>query len=103
MPFTENHNRPNLASHRSATSIWDSRGWNGTRELAVSKWFIGLGGAVLAFEGLRRRGLGGLFVAAGGAALMCWASAESAAVTQLAQSVLERLPWRRTDPVHEAS
>ena len=45
----------NLMTHRAAgASVWDRRGWDGTSELAMTRWLLGIGGGALAVEGLRR-------------------------------------------------
>ena len=50
----------NLATHRDATSVWDRRGWDGTRErLAITRWLVGAGGGALAIQGLRQRNMAG--------------------------------------------
>ncbi len=43
----------NLMTHRAAgASVWDRRGWDGTRELAMTRWLLGIGGGALACQRL---------------------------------------------------
>src|SRR5262249_1017659 len=61
--MTETHGL-NLTTHRAASSVWDRRGWDGTREqLAATRWLIGVGGAALAVQGLRQRTVVGSMLA----------------------------------------
>ena len=64
----------NLATHRDATSVWDRRGWDGTRErLAITRWLVGAGGGALAIQGLRQRNVAGSILAGLGGSLAWWA------------------------------
>jgi hypothetical protein len=96
----------NLTTHRSTGSVWDKRGWDGRRELALTRWLIGIGGGALAVEGVRRRGVSGSLFAAVGGTLAWWALTGSGdfgnARRRLAE-LYERAPWVSDDPVHEAS
>ena len=48
----------NLATHRAEASVWDRRGWDGTREpLTTARILIGVGAAALALQALRHRSL----------------------------------------------
>ncbi len=96
----------NLTTHRAAESVWDRRGWDGTRELAVTRWLVGIGGGALAIEGVRRRGTSGKFFAALGGTLVWWAitgEGDLSSARQWFAQVLERAPWRQADLVHDAS
>ena len=96
----------NLTAHRAATSVWDRRGWDGTTELAMTRWLVGVGGGVLAVEGLRRRGVTGSFFAGLGGTLVWWAltgQGDLSTARQWFLETLERAPWRPADPVFEAS
>ena len=65
--MTDNHGL-NLKPHRAPVSVWDRRGWDGTRErLAITRLLIGIGGGALALHGLRNRTIaGGLLAGVGG-------------------------------------
>ena len=64
----------NLTTHRAATSVWDRRGWNGTREqLALTRWLVGIGGGALALQGARQRSVSGSLLAGIGGTLAWWA------------------------------
>jgi hypothetical protein len=100
-------NELNLTAHRApGTSVWDRRGWNGTNELAMTRWLVGVGGGALAIEGLRRRGATGSFFAGLGGSLVWWAltgQGDLSSARRWFADVLERAPWHSSDPVHEAS
>lgn len=105
--MTESHlsdQELNLATHRQPASVWERRGWDGTREaLAISRWLVGIGGGALAIQALRRRNLA---LAGLGGTLAWWALTGEGDLTEARrwfERVLERAPWHRTDPVHEAS
>jgi hypothetical protein len=101
-----NANELNLATHRSSGSVWDRRGWDGTREVAVTRWLIGVGGGVLAVEGLRRRSLVGTFLAGLGGSLAWWAltgEADLSGTRRWLGEALERAGWTREDLIHETS
>lgn len=64
----------NLTTHRAPVSVWDRRGWDGTREqLAATRWLVGLGGGALALQGLRQRSWTGSVLAGLGGSLAWWA------------------------------
>jgi uncharacterized membrane protein len=64
----------NLTTHRSSVSVWDRRGWDGTREqLATTRWLVGIGGGALALQGVRPRSVIGSVLAALGGTLAWWA------------------------------
>jgi hypothetical protein len=64
----------NLATHRDSTSVWDRRGWDGTRErLTLMRWLVGAGGGALAVQGLRQRSFTGSVLAGLGGTLAWWA------------------------------
>jgi len=97
----------NLTTHRAETSVWDRRGWDGTRELEMTRWLVGVGGGALAIEGLRRRGFSGSFFAGLGGSLVWWALTGQGDLTTARRwfgDVLEHAPWRYIeDPVFAAS
>src|SRR5262245_48220490 len=94
----------NLASHRQQSSVWEKRGWDGSRQFMMSRWLLGIGGAVLAIESIRRRKL---TLAGLGGTLVWWAltgEGDLADARQWFDQVMQRAPWRRReDPVQLAS
>jgi uncharacterized membrane protein len=64
----------NLTTHRAAASVWNRRGWDGTREqLAATRWLLGIGGGALAIQGLRQKSVAGSILAGVGGTLAWWA------------------------------
>ena len=64
----------NLTTHRASASVWDRRGWDGTRgQLATTRWLLGVGGGALALQGLRQRSVMGSVLAGIGGSLAWWA------------------------------
>lgn len=97
----------NLKTHRAPESVWDRRGWDGTREhLALTRALVGVGGAALAVQALRQRTWTGRILAGVGGSLAWWALTGEGDLTEARRwfrDVLERAPWHREDLVHEAS
>jgi hypothetical protein len=97
----------NLTTHRAAGSVWDKRGWDGSRErLAASRWLIGVSGGVLAIQGLRRRSVFGGLLAGIGGTLSWWAlsgEGDLSDVQRWLTQIRDRAPWHREDLVHDAS
>lgn len=97
----------NLTAHRAATSVWDRRGWNGTRQqLALTRWLVGIGGGALAIQGLRQRTVTGSLLAGVGGGLAWWALTGEGDFSELRHritEIVERAGFRRDDVVHEAS
>ena len=96
----------NLTTHRAPASVWDRRGWDGTREqLALTRWLVGIGGGALAIQGLRQRTVTGSLLGGLGASLAWWAltgEGDLSDARRFFTRVLE--PWlRNEDLVHEAS
>lgn len=96
----------NLTAHRvPGASVWDRRGWDGTDELATTRWLIALGAAALALQGLRRRGFGGALCAGLGGSLVWWTMSRPENLANARQRI-EQLTARgrhEADPVMEAS
>jgi len=105
--MTMNNHELNLRTHRAASSVWERRGWDGTRkELAMTRWLVGVGGAALAIQGLRQRTATGSMLAGIGGSLTWWALTGTGDLSDARRwfgSVLERVGWRRDDLVHDAS
>jgi hypothetical protein len=102
-----NMNELNLTTHRASASVWDRRGWDGSRErLAATRWLLGVGGAALAIQGLRRKSLvGGLLAGIGGSIAWWSLTGEgdlSDARRRLGQ-LAERAGWTSVDGDDDAS
>ncbi len=97
----------NLTAHRAPESVWERRGWDGTREqLAMTRWLVGIGGGALALQGLRQRTLAGSFLAGIGGSLAWWALAGEGDLPDARRwlgQVIERAGWRTDDRVHDES
>jgi hypothetical protein len=97
----------NLTTHRAPESVWDRRGWDGSRErLTVTRWLVGIGGGALAIQGLRQRTVGGSVLAGLGGGLAWWALAGQGDLSQVQRALgglIERVFTSFDDPVHEAS
>jgi hypothetical protein len=97
----------NLSTHRSANSVWDRRGWDGTRQqLTVTRWLVGIGGGALAVQGLRQRSVSGSILAGLGGSLAWWALTGEGDLSDARRWVthlVERAGLRPDDMIHEAS
>ena len=97
----------NLTAHRAPESVWERRGWDGTREqLAMTRWLVGIGGGALALQGLRQRTFTGSLLAGLGGTLAFWALAGEGDLPDARRwlgQVIERAGWRTDDRVHDES
>ena len=97
----------NLTTHRAAASVWDKRGWDGSREqLTPTRWLIGAGATALAIQGLTQRSVAGGLLAGLGSGLAFWAltgEGDLSGARRRIKRLLEQLPWRCQDQVDEAS
>jgi len=104
--MTDNHGL-NLTPHRTPVSVWDRRGWDGTREqLAMTRWLLGVGGGALALQGLRQRGIVGSLLVGLGSSLAWWALTGEGDLSEprrWAGQLVERAGWNPEDRVHDAS
>jgi hypothetical protein len=104
--MTETHGL-NLTTHRAQASVWDRRGWDGTREqLAMTRWLLGIGGGALAVQGLRQRSVAGSILAGLGGGLAWWALSGEGDLPDARRFIghlIERAGWRTEDQVHDAS
>ena len=97
----------NLSTHRASASVWDRRGWDGTRErMAMTRWLLGAGGAALALQGLRQKSaVGGLL--AGICGSLAWFALSGEGDLSNARRwmtrMAERVGWHTDDLVHDAS
>jgi len=99
----------NLTTHRAAASVWDRRGWDGTREqLTMPRWLLGIGGSALAVQGLRQRSVSGSLLAGVGTGLAWWALTGEGDLFEARRwfaHACERvgLAWCRQDAIDDAS
>lgn len=97
----------NITAHREPESVWQRRGWNGTRErLALTRCLIGAAGTALAIQGVRQRSVRGAVLAGLGGTLAWWAFTGEGDLSDARRWVthtLDRVGWRREDAVHQAS
>jgi hypothetical protein len=97
----------NLDTHRAPQSVWNRRGWDGTDERqAVTRIFIGVGGGIMALQGLRQGNWSGRLLFSVGGSLVWWAMTGGGRIGRAArwvEEVVERTGFRRNDAVHEAS
>ena len=107
MQHLESSRELNLTTHRAPASVWDKRGWDGSREqLTPMRWLVGVGGAALAIQGLRQRTVMGGLLSGFGGGLALWAltgEGDLSEARRWIKGVLEQTPWHREDVVHEAS
>jgi hypothetical protein len=99
-PRMANASELNLTARRAQSSVWERRGWDGTREIAISRWLIGVAGGVLALEGLRRRSFAGTLLAGVGGSVTWWAISGEGDLSHARRSiaqVLERAGWSTRD------
>jgi hypothetical protein len=107
LQHSSSDHRSNLTTHRSPQSVWERRGWDGSRErLTLTRVLIGVGGGALLAQGLRQRSWTGRVLACLGGSLAWWALMGEGDLTKAPRwfaEVLERAGWRGDDLVHEAS
>lgn len=97
----------NFAIHRAPQSVWDRRGWDGTRErLAMTRVLLGVGGAALAVQAVRRHNWTGRVLAGMGGTIAWWALTGEGDLSQARcwfENLLRRAPWNQADVVGDAS
>jgi len=97
----------NLTTHRAPASVWDRRGWDGTREqLTITRWLLGIGGGALAIQGLRQRTVAGSLLAGAGSGLAWWALTGEGDLSEPRRwfgQLLDRAGWTTEDRVHDES
>jgi hypothetical protein len=104
--MTTNSSELNLTVQRAPGSVWERRGWDGSRDIAVTRWLVGIGGVALAIQGLRQRSVTGSMLAGLGGSLAWWAisgEGDLSDARRWVSSVIERVGWRGEDLVHDAS
>jgi len=101
------HTSANLTAHRTPVSVWDRRGWDGTREhLTMMRWLVGMGGAALAVQGVRQRSLTGGLLAGLGGSLAWWALTGEGDLSEVGRwcaHMVRRAGWDGDGRVEEAS
>ena len=104
--MTDSHEL-NLTTHRATESVWERRGWDGTREqLTMTRWLVGVGGGALALQGLRQRTIAGSLLAGIGSGLAWWALTGEGDLSEVRRwfgQTLERTGWISEDRVHDES
>ena len=97
----------NLTTHRATESVWEKRGWDGTREqLAITRWLVGIGGGALALQGLRQRSVAGSLLAGIGGGLAWWALTGEGDLSEARRWItqtIDRTGWISEDRVHDES
>jgi len=97
----------NLTTHRAAGSVWDRRGWDGSREsLALSRLLVGVGGGALALQGIRQGTWAGRLLAGLGGTLAFWALTGEGDLTLARRQItaaLGRLMGEDDDLVNQSS
>ena len=105
--FSGDDSGHNLNTHRAPASVWDRRGWDGTREqLTLTRWLVGAAGAAIAVQGMRQRSVTGGLLAGLGGSLAWWALTGEGELLEARRRIgqaMERFGWRADDVVHEAS
>jgi hypothetical protein len=97
----------NLTTHRAAASVWDRRGWDGSRErLTLSRMLVGVGGGALAIQGLRQGTWAGRLLAGFGGSLAFWAftgEGDLGGARRRISSIVDRLLSDDDDVVNQNS
>jgi len=103
----DDYNELNLTTHRAPASVWDRRGWDGTRErIAMTRWLLGIGGCALALQGVRQKSVTGGLLAGIGTTLAWYALSGEGDLHEARRRfrhLAERAGWTRDDLVHDAS
>ena len=91
----------NLGTHRSTDSVWERRGWDGSKEqLTMTRLLLGAGGAALAVQGWRLGTWKGRALSSIGGSLAWWALTGEGDLSDARRwfnEVVERAPWSRGD------
>lgn len=97
----------NLTTHRSPDSVWGRSGWDGSpQRLTATRWLVGVGGGVLAVQGLRQRSLTGSILAGLGGSLAWWALTGEGDLSDARRwftSVMARVTGDADDAISQAS
>jgi hypothetical protein len=97
----------NLTTRRGATSVWDRRGWDGTRPWpTVTRLLVGAGGGALAIQAFRQGTWKGRVLGTMGSTLAVWAltgEGDLSAARRWFNEIVERSPWGTEDRVGQES
>lgn len=97
----------NLGQHRSDTSVWNRRGWDGRPEgNRTTRLLVGVGGGALAVQALRLGTWKGRMLAGIGGTLAWWAltgDGDLGPARRWFTELVERASWQRDDMVAAAS
>ena len=97
----------NLGTHRSAESVWERRGWDGSKEqLTATRLLVGIGGGALAVQGWRLGTWKGRMLSGIGGSLAWWALTGEGDLSDARRwftHALERAGWTSDDRVHDES
>ena len=97
----------NLATHRSTESVWERRGWDGSKEqLTATRLLVGIGGGALAIQGWRLGTWKGRMLSGIGGSLAWWAltgEGDLGDARRWFNEVTEWMPWSRRDRVMDES
>ena len=73
--ITDSNSQLNLTAYRTPESVWDRRGWDGSKEqFTATRILVGIGGGALAIQGWRLGTWKGRALAGIGASLAWWAA-----------------------------
>jgi hypothetical protein len=104
MTQTADHNGPlgelNLTAHRESVNVWDHLAHDATRRRhLVMRLLLGVGGAALALQGIRRNSWQGGLLAGAGGSLAFWALTQEdpTALHRWVSGTLERAGLCRSD------
>ena len=97
----------NLGTHRAEGSVWERRGWDGSKEqMTISRLLVGVGGGALAVQGWRQGTWKGRVLAGLGGTLAWWALTGEGDLSEAQRwfnELKERSPRRAADRVLDAS
>ena len=105
--ITDTNSQLNLTAYRTPESVWDRRGWDGSKEqFTATRILVGIGGSALAIQGWRLGTWKGRALAGIGASLAWWAATGDGDLSEARRwfnEVVERTPWRLRDRVGDES
>lgn len=96
----------NLEIHRAPASVWDRRGWDGSRGITMSRVLIGAAGVALAIQGSRQRSWTGRLLASLGGTAAWWAitgEKDFVSARRCVSDLFARAAQEHDDPVFQSS